>query len=208
MPQNKVQVSQLLFLAQAKRHVSSNIYGDESGKRSTFISLFGVSATVCANVWNAICPNISEAGRPVHLVWAVFFLESYSFEAIGSSLFCVTPKTFRKLCWIVVKSIADMNVVSEWFSIYIYILSFLIFRRLTHFFLKIHWNKNLIKGGYCFEDGLVAYASVDGTDCRIREPSPFNPKWYSHKFHGPGLRYEIGICIRTGHLVWVHGLFP
>ena len=40
------------------------------------------------------------------------------------------------------------------------------------------------------------------------EPSPFNPKWYSHKFHGPGLRYEIGICIRTGHVVWAYGGLP
>ena len=40
------------------------------------------------------------------------------------------------------------------------------------------------------------------------EPSPFNPKWYSHKFHGPGIRYEIGICIRTGHVVWAYGSLP
>lgn len=32
--------------------------------------------------------------------------------------------------------------------------------------------------------------SLDGTaDCIIQEPYPFIPKWYSHKFHRPGLRY-------------------
>lgn len=50
--------------------------------------------------------------------------------------------------------------------------------------------------------------SVDGTDFKICEPSPFQTKWYSHKFNGPGLRYEVGICIGTGHIVWVHGPFP
>jgi len=50
--------------------------------------------------------------------------------------------------------------------------------------------------------------SVDGTDCQIQEPSPFNAKWYSHKFKGPGLRYEVGVCISTGHIVWAHGPFP
>ena len=40
------------------------------------------------------------------------------------------------------------------------------------------------------------------------EPSVFDLKWYSHKFHGPGLRYEIGICIRTGYVVWAYGGFP
>lgn len=40
------------------------------------------------------------------------------------------------------------------------------------------------------------------------EPSEFDPKWWSHKFNGPGLRYEIGICIRTGDIVWAHGGVP
>ena len=50
--------------------------------------------------------------------------------------------------------------------------------------------------------------SVDGTDFRIREPSPFSPSWYSHKFQGPGLRYEIGVGIFSGGIVWVNGPFP
>ena len=54
--------------------------------------------------------------------------------------------------------------------------------------------------------------TVDGTDYRIQEPYPWrsdiNRKFYSHKFKGPGLRYEIGICIKTGHIVWYHGPFP
>jgi hypothetical protein len=40
------------------------------------------------------------------------------------------------------------------------------------------------------------------------EPSEFSPKWYSHKFHGTGLRYEIGLCIRTGEIFWAHGGLP
>ena len=50
--------------------------------------------------------------------------------------------------------------------------------------------------------------TVDGTDCRIQEPSPFNSMWYSHKFRGPGLRYEIGVSISKGHIVWVNGPYP
>ena len=50
--------------------------------------------------------------------------------------------------------------------------------------------------------------SVDGTDFLIFEPSPFWTGWYSHKFNGPALRYEIAICIQTGQIVWVHGPFP
>ncbi|KAG9414463.1 hypothetical protein AC1031_013822 [Aphanomyces cochlioides] len=55
---------------------------------------------------------------------------------------------------------------------------------------------------------LDCFVSLDGTDFRIREPTPFGPCWYSHKFHGPGLRHEVGICIATGHIVWAHGGMP
>ena len=50
--------------------------------------------------------------------------------------------------------------------------------------------------------------TVDGTDCPIQEPSPFNSKWFSHKFKGAGLRYEVGVCIQTGNICWVNGPFP
>lgn len=56
--------------------------------------------------------------------------------------------------------------------------------------------------------GWSAKITVDGTDCKIQEPLPFDRKWFSHKFKGPGVRYEIGICIQTGWIVWVNGPFP
>ena len=40
------------------------------------------------------------------------------------------------------------------------------------------------------------------------EPTEFDPKWWSHKFNGPGLRYEVALCIRTGDIVWVNGGLP
>jgi hypothetical protein len=53
--------------------------------------------------------------------------------------------------------------------------------------------------------------TVDGTNCQIQEPWPFkevNEKWwYSHEFKGPGLRYEVAICIQTGDMVWINGPF-
>lgn len=51
------------------------------------------------------------------------------------------------------------------------------------------------------------YVSVDGTDFPINEPQPFSPSWYSHKFHGPGVRYEIGLSVASGRIIWVNGSF-
>ena len=50
--------------------------------------------------------------------------------------------------------------------------------------------------------------TVDGSDFRIQEPRPFSPIWFSHKFNGPGLRYELGICISTGLIAWQNGPYP
>lgn len=49
---------------------------------------------------------------------------------------------------------------------------------------------------------------VDGTDFRILQWKPFWKGWYSFKFKGPGVRYEVALCIRTGDIVWINGPFP
>ena len=66
-----------------------------------------------------------------------------------------------------------------------------------------------IKWADCFDGSSsnVCKVSVDGTDFRIYEPTSFSSKWFSHKFKGPGLRYEVAVCIRNGHIVCTHGPF-
>ena len=54
----------------------------------------------------------------------------------------------------------------------------------------------------------MCFVTVDGTDFRIMEPIPLNKDWFSHKFKGPGLRYEIAVSIRKGHTVSINGPFP
>jgi hypothetical protein len=52
------------------------------------------------------------------------------------------------------------------------------------------------------------FVSLDGTDFEIYEKTPFDRKWFSHKFKGPGLRYEIGLSIYSGDIVWASGGVP
>ncbi|EFX65878.1 hypothetical protein DAPPUDRAFT_332746 [Daphnia pulex] len=56
--------------------------------------------------------------------------------------------------------------------------------------------------------GTSTLVSLDGTDFRIMEPTEFDPKWWSLKFKDPVLRYEVALCIRTGHIMWVNGGLP
>ncbi len=44
---------------------------------------------------------------------------------------------------------------------------------------------------------------LDGTDMPVE--MKFSEKIMSHKFKGIGLKYKVGVCIATGHIVWVHG---
>jgi hypothetical protein len=51
--------------------------------------------------------------------------------------------------------------------------------------------------------------SVDWLDFPLQQPSHFSPaSWYSPKLKGPGVRYEIAICLATGEPVWTNGPFP
>lgn len=58
------------------------------------------------------------------------------------------------------------------------------------------------------DNGSVCLVTIDGTDFKINEPTPFSTMWFSHKINHAGLRYEIGICIQTGWIVWVNGPYP
>ena len=45
--------------------------------------------------------------------------------------------------------------------------------------------------------------SIDGTDFRVAE---HGPAWSSHKYNmKSGVRYEVGLCIATGDIVWING---
>jgi hypothetical protein len=54
----------------------------------------------------------------------------------------------------------------------------------------------------------VCKLKVDGVDFMLQEPWPwdrhYDPLFFSHKSHGAGYRYEMGVCIQTGHIVWVN----
>ena len=70
----------------------------------------------------------------------------------------------------------------------------------------MRWENRFINAA-----GVPAKISVDGTDFRTKEllttDGEFDKGRYSHKFHGPGLRYEIAISIGNCDIVHVNGPF-
>jgi hypothetical protein len=75
---------------------------------------------------------------------------------------------------------------------------------LSTFTPQIIWENRNID----LRDGQICRVTVDGTDFGIEEPTPFSAMWFSHKLNRAGLRYEIGITIQTGDLVWINGPYP
>lgn len=59
------------------------------------------------------------------------------------------------------------------------------------------------------DKGRTCKVTVDSTDCPISEPWPwesaYNRQFFSQKINGAALKYEVGVCIQTGDIVWVNG---
>lgn len=145
-----------------------------------FKATFGTSPQVCSLLWDMIDRTwMPNGSRPVHLLWALMLLKLYCAESVLSALANAHEQTFRKWAWIFVDAIADLQ------------------------YSVIVWENR-------FKDdiGNECLVSVDGTDFMIYQWGKFWKGWFSHKFKGPGLRYEVGLCIRTGEIVWIHGPFP
>jgi DDE superfamily endonuclease len=50
------------------------------------------------------------------------------------------------------------------------------------------------------------FATIDGTHCQIYEPrKDAGTKWFSYKFKGPGLAYELVVSVHTQKLIWIGG---
>lgn len=125
-------------------------------------SFFGAPAPVIAELWNRIQPLIDEQSRKAamlkHLLWALVFIFVYSTEEVHCRIVgWPDPKTYRKWSWYMLRKIAALkdDVIC-----------------LNNRFLQ-------------YDGTTSCLISVDGTDCPIFEPWPFDKQWYSKKFNGP-----------------------
>ena len=142
---------------------------------------FNASPRQCSIFWDHIEPENNMPGKPEpkHLLWALMFLNLYLTEHINKILAKADESTFRLWVWRFVRCFSAKAPETIRLS-------------------------NRFEG----RNGNVCLMSVDGVDFSIFEPIPFWTGYFSHKFQGPGVRYEIGICISTGYIVWFVGPFP
>ena len=58
------------------------------------------------------------------------------------------------------------------------------------------------------DQGYDCQMTIDCTDCYLSNVAHSMAAFNSYKFKRSGLRYEIGLCIKTGWICWVFGGLP
>ena len=75
-----------------------------------FRAFFGVSPSSCALVWGKIRTfDLAPRARPVHLLWALLFLNLYDPEEVIAGFLGVDEQTYREWSFEVVKVIAKLK---------------------------------------------------------------------------------------------------
>eukprot|EP00536_Pseudo-nitzschia_multiseries_P000054 jgi/Psemu1/176/gm1.176_g len=154
-----------------------------------FKACFGASNTIVADIWNRIVdrgPSIESSGEPKHLLRALIHLRVYSTVEIHCSITrWPSAKTSSKWAWSFIEQIADLKdgviCLGNRFD-----------------------SLNEIATTNCF---ISCFISVDGTDCPAYEQWAFSQQMYLHKLNGPGVKYKVGVCLKTGWIVWINGPF-
>lgn len=131
-------------------------------------------------------------------------LKNCGTEESNTGLWKCDAKKFRKYKWMVAEATMCLPLVS-----YLKVCYFNFFRYLIYDYL----NWGLTRVVDCNQatqylktvsallvEQIIAYC--------IQEPTLFNPKWYSQKFHSARLRFEVCVGHRKGNKVWVYGPFP
>ena len=75
-----------------------------------FRAFFGVSPSTCAFLWGKIRTHgLAPRARPVHLLWALLFLNLYDPEEVIAGFLGVDERTYREWSFELVKVIARLK---------------------------------------------------------------------------------------------------
>lgn len=150
-------------------------WGSFSERR--FRTFFGVSFLVCTALHNLILRD-GNMLPPEHFLMMLYFLKCYPLDSVGAAHFGVCDATFRHAVLSSMLALIDsINLISP-----------------------RHRFDHVAPGN--------AYMSVDTTPCPLQinvSDWAYQKPFYSEHDGMHCLKYEIGIQIWTGQLVWVAG---
>jgi hypothetical protein len=178
---------------------------------------FGAPFAIVQMVWDMLVEEglLPKKGKPKYLLWTLYFLKCYPKEgpgcaAVGASKGAIDPKTMCKWVWLFLERINELadHVVSLFFPSRLWPNMFspppiVVVRCRSLAKLQINFESRLVDDE--LNDCLMM---IDETDFRIQQKgvTKRGNAFGSHKYAGKSaLRYELGINILKGNLVWVEG---
>lgn len=82
-------------------------------KRRRFVSFFGIEACLVSRLWSMLIQHgklaILRSPKPIHLLWALMFLQVYDTEERNAARCKCDEKTFRKWAWWYAEAVADLD---------------------------------------------------------------------------------------------------
>ena len=106
-----------MFLRDARdiQNRTSRCVGTAAMEDRRFRSLFGARIEIVLKVWLMLGKDglRPKKSKPRHLLWKLYFLKVYPWEApgcsaVGGSKGAIDPKTFRKWVWLFIERIAEL----------------------------------------------------------------------------------------------------
>ena len=182
------------------KDVMKKMSGSYDSHRRDMVTFFGAPTIVIAKIWDLIVANNIRNGNEnkisnkEHLLWALHYMkQAPNFTVLCKTMMantnkCPTKKTVLKWVWFYVREIQALeDTVIVW----------------DH-------RKTNDRGDDCL-------VSVDCIDCQFQQilidhptipgKKIVNKALYSHKFHGPALRYEVAVSLLSNDIVWINGPF-
>lgn len=111
------------------------------------------------------------------------------------------------------EAIVDLPIVSSYYTKIrcnlsrpsaVFLLLYLVLTPFSVCMHQIHLLDRFSNGPSTIDN---TFCSIDDTDFCIQEPTVLSSAWYSRKLRSPGVRYEAGLSIHNGNIVWLHGQF-
>lgn len=100
------------FMRLADIYLNLVHYSDQTMMRK-YRSYFGISPYVTVLLWIRVKNRVNQSTRPLHMLWALFFVKNYWTEHSNAMLWKCDEKTFRKRVWYVLEVVSKLPLVSE-----------------------------------------------------------------------------------------------
>ena len=156
--------------------IGHHVVGSDDENHQNFKAAYGVNTTACAVLWRALWDSVNPeiiVGPASNLFHLFWALHFLRAYPLERNM----AAYFR----------VSRRTLTKWTKVWVHNISLLKAE-------KIVLPEPI--------PDVEFYLSVDGTDCPINEPTPFNRNWMSHKFKGAAIKYEIGIDL-DGNYAWV-----